>query len=105
MDLILDIKVRPPVTDLRGASQALDGQHREPELVVNGDLLLVLLNKSGVRGGWEIVEWPIRDSASGVSLGRDTACRESDFFGFCVTEDREPNSPRIEGNPSAAIST
>lgn len=98
MDLILYIKVRPPVTNLRGASQRLDGQCRESEVIVDGDLLLVLLNEGGVRGGWEIIERSVRDSASSSTLGRDAARREGDLFGLCVTEDRESNSPRIVGD-------
>ena len=95
MDLILDIEIRPPVTDFCGAPQILDGQHRESELVVDGNLLLVLLNESGVRRGWKIMERPIRDSSPGITLGRDTARREGNFCGFCVTEDRESNGSRI----------
>ena len=103
MDLILDIKVRPPVTDLRGVLQTLDGQHGEPELIVDGDLLLVLLNESGIRGGRKVIERSVSDSGSGVTLGRNAARREGDLFGFCVTEDRESNSPRIVGSLSAAM--
>lgn len=95
MNLILNIEIRPPVTDLRSALQALDGQHRESELIVDGDLLLVLLNESGIRGGRKIVERPVRDSASGIALGRDTVRREGDFFWLCITEDRESNSPKV----------
>lgn len=51
------------------------------------------------------MERPVRDGSPSGTLGRDTACRESDFFGFCVTDDRESNSPIIEGNPSVAIPT
>ena len=104
MDLILDIEICPPVADFCGASQVLDGQYRESELIVDGNLLLVLLNESGVRGGWEIMERPIRDSASGVTLGRDTSRREGNFFGFCITEDRESNSSRMAGYSSATMS-
>ena len=104
MDLILDIKVRPPVTDLRGALQTLDGQHREPELIVDGDLLLVLLNESGIRGGRKVTERSVSDSGSGVTLGRDTSRREGNFFGFCITEDRESNSPGIIEDSSATMS-
>jgi hypothetical protein len=83
------------VTDLRNASQALDGQHRESELIVEGDLFLVLLNKSGIRRGRKIAEWPVRDSASGGTLGRDVVRREGDFFGFCMTEDRGSIGPTV----------
>jgi hypothetical protein len=37
------------VADLRNALQVLDGQYRESELVVEGDLL-VFLDESGIRG-------------------------------------------------------
>jgi hypothetical protein len=33
VDTILDVGIRPPVTDPRNASQALDGQHRESEFI------------------------------------------------------------------------
>jgi hypothetical protein len=78
VDIVLDIKVRPPVADLRGASQSLDGQHGESELIADGDLLLVLLNESGIRRGRKIMEWPIRDSTPSIAFGRDTARREGD---------------------------
>ena len=94
MNLVLDIEVSPPVTDFRSAPQGLDGQHRESEFIMDGDLLLVLLNEGGIRGGWEIMERPIRDTASGSTFCRDAVRREGDFFGFCVTEDRESNRPR-----------
>ena len=50
------------------------------------------------------MERPIRDSASGITLGRDAARREGNFFGFRVTEDRESNSSRMAGYSSAAMS-
>jgi len=101
VNLVLDIEVCPPMTNLRSASQGLDGQHRESKFIVNRDLLLVLLNESGIRGRREIVERPVRDSASGITLGHNTIRREGDVFGFCVAEDRESNSPRITGKPLA----
>jgi hypothetical protein len=88
------------VTDLRDASQALDGQHRESELIVEGDLLLVLLNESGIRRGRKIAERSVRDSASGGTLGHDVVRREGDFFGFCMTEDRGSIGSRV-GEPLA----
>lgn len=102
MDLILYIKVCPPVANLRGASQSLDGQHRESEVIVNGDPLLVFLNEGSIRGGRDIVERSIRDSDSGSTLGRDASRREGDLFGFRVAEDRESNSPKIVGDLLAA---
>lgn len=84
------------MTNLYSASQGLDSQHREPELILNGDLLLVLLNESGVRGWRKVLERPIRDSASSITLCRNTARREGDFFGFCVAEDGESNSPKFQ---------
>jgi len=93
VNLILDIEVRPPVADLRSTPQALDSQHRESELIVDRDFLLILLNESGVRGGRKIMEGPVRDSASGIAHCRNTTCREGDFLGFGMTDDRESNSP------------
>ena len=87
VNLILDIKVGSPVTDLCGALQVLESYHRERKLVVDGDFLLMLVNESGVRGGREVGEWPVRDRASGIALGSDTSRRECDFFGVRITED------------------
>ena len=94
VNLILDIEVRPPVTDLCGAPQALYGQHGESKLVLDGYFLLVLLHESGVRGGWKIMERSVGDSAPSVALCRDIVRCEGDLFGFCVTEDGKSNSPR-----------
>lgn len=94
MDLVLYVEVGPPVADFRSTLQALDGQHRESILIVDGDLLLVLLNESGIGGGWKIMERPVRDNASGIILGRNIVRRKGGFFGLCVTEDGESNSPR-----------
>lgn len=94
VDFILDIQVGPPVADLRSAPQALDSQHGESEIIMNEDLLLVLLGESGIRGGGKIRKWPISDSGSSVTLGGDTACRECDFFGLCIAENRGPNGAR-----------
>ena len=94
MNLILDIKVCPPVTDLCCAPQTLYGQHRESKLVVDGNLLLVLLDESGIGGGWKIMERSIRDSAPVLTFGRDIVRGEGGLFWLCVTEDWKPNSPR-----------
>lgn len=76
VNFILNIEVGPPVANLRNAPQGSNGQHRESKVIVNGDLLLVLLSESGVRGRRKIRKWPIRDSGSGVALGGDTARSE-----------------------------
>lgn len=102
MDIILDIEVCPPVANLRGALQSLDGQHGESEVIVDGDLLLVLLNEGSIRGGWDIIERSVRNGDSGSTLGRDAARCEGNFFGLRVAEDRESNSPEIVGDLSAA---
>jgi len=104
VNLILDIKICPPVTNLCSASQTLYGQHWESKLVVDGDLLLVLLDESGIRGGWEIMERSIRDSASALAFGRNIVRGEGDLFGLCVTEDRKSNSPRYRKTVSHDIS-
>ena len=93
VNFILDIKICPPVTNLCSASQALYGQHGESKLVVDGDLLLILLDESDIRGGWEIMERSIRDSAPALAFGRDIVRGEGGLLGLCVTEDRKSNSP------------
>jgi hypothetical protein len=92
----------PPVTDPRNASQTLDSQHRESEFIMEGDLRLVLLNGSGIRGGRKVAERPIRDSSSGSTLGCDAARREGHFFECCVTEDRGSIDSGV-GEPSATM--
>jgi hypothetical protein len=96
VDTILDVKIRPPVADLRNASQALDGQHSESEFIAQGDLRLVLLNGGSFRGGRKIAERPVRDSASGGTLCRDAVRREDVFFGLCMTEDGESIDSKLE---------
>ena len=93
VNLILNIKVCPPVTDLCGAPQTLYGQHGESKLVVDGDLFLVLLEESCIRGWWKIMERTVRDSASALAFGRDAIRGKGGLFGLCVTEDRKSNSP------------
>jgi hypothetical protein len=82
------------MADFNGPPQASDGQHREPELIKDGDLLLVLLNEIGIRGGWKVGEWPEYNGASAIRLGGYAPRRECDFFWLCVTEDRESYGAR-----------
>jgi len=93
-NLILDIQICPPVTDLCSAPQTLYGQHGESKLVVDGNLLLVLLDETGIRGGWKIMERSVRDGASVLAFGRDIVRGEGGLFGLCVAEDRKSNSSR-----------
>ena len=61
VNLVLDVQVRAPVADLRGAFQLGDFQDRVVVGVVNGDLLLLRLQEWSVRSDRDVSERPVGD--------------------------------------------
>lgn len=83
LDVVVNIEIRAPVTDLRHTLKLLDLQHGVVVTVVNGQRLLVLLNPLSADRFREVAERAVSDGSAG--LGCNTVGGEFvDAFGSGV---------------------
>lgn len=83
VDVVMDVQVGTPMTDLCHTLEFLDFQHREVTAVVDSQWFLVRLDELRTDRLWNIAEWSISNSRT--RLGRDTVCCEFVYaFGCSV---------------------
>jgi len=82
-NVVLDVQVGAPVTDLGGAFQGGDFQHRCRIMIMDDDVLLVLLDEGSRRGSRNVAKGAIRDRCAGFRR-EVIACKRVQAFWGCV---------------------
>lgn len=75
VDIVVDVQVRAPMTDLGHTLQFLDLQDGEIIAIMNRQRFLVRLDELRADRLWDVAERPIGDGRAG--LGRDAIGREA----------------------------
>lgn len=74
VDVVMDVQIRAPMTDLCHTLEFLDFQHGEVTAVVDSQRFLVRLDELRTDRLWNIAERSVSNGSA--RLGRDTVCCE-----------------------------